>query len=82
MATYELRPADFRRFQLNLEATYLIRLFAEFESALRDAWKSVGRDTQSRTFDLLDALASRSRVPEDVRREAHRVREYRNGFGS
>ena len=33
-----LKPADAMLFERNLEATYLLRLFAEFEQALRDWW--------------------------------------------
>ena len=60
-----------------LEATYMIRLFAEFESGARQYWAST-RDTHPRTADLLDALAARRRIPDTQRQNAHVVREYRN----
>jgi hypothetical protein len=80
LAEYELRPTDFRNFRENLEATYFIRLFAEFESALRDVWNSTGRGTEPRTADLLDALTSRREIPANVRNAAHGVRKYRNAI--
>ncbi|MDB5304080.1 MAG: hypothetical protein JWM97_1629 [Phycisphaerales bacterium] len=80
LADYELRPKDFLNFQSNLEATYLLRLFAEFESALRSIWAGIGKTTQPKTSDLLDGLAARRTVPTSVLHEAHDVRVYRNSL--
>lgn len=80
LADHELRPTDFRRFRANLETTYFIRLFAEFESALRDIWSSTGRRTQPRTSDLIDSLASRNRVAPGVYKLVHETRKYRNAL--
>ncbi|MBX9625956.1 MAG: hypothetical protein K2X82_19310 [Gemmataceae bacterium] len=63
----------------NLEGTYLIRLFAAFEAGLRSFW-ATARDTDPQTRDLIDAVASRVRVPDRLRRDVHEVREYRNGL--
>ena len=38
-----LKPADARTFSENLAATYLLRLFAEFEAGLRDLWHNGDR---------------------------------------
>jgi hypothetical protein len=65
----------------NLDATYLIRLFAEFETGLRLFWSSVrATDPPGRTRDLLDGTAATRRVPHDQCVAAHAVREYRNSL--
>lgn len=68
----------------NLEATYVIRLFAEFEVPLRLYWRDVRR--RRRTWqtigaqDLIERAATYLRVPDQVRREAQEVREFRNSL--
>lgn len=63
----------------NLEATYIIRLFAEFESGARQYW-GANWDTYPKTVDLLDGLAARCGIPDAQRHDAHRAREYRNSL--
>src|SRR4051812_41535480 len=63
----------------DLEGTYIIRLFAEFESGLRQYWETIAT-THPRTKDLLDSLVARCRIGNDLRDNAHRVREYRNSL--
>jgi hypothetical protein len=63
----------------NLEGTYLIRLFAAFETGLRSFWASV-RETVPPAKDLIDAVAARHDVPNDWRNEVPQVREYRNSL--
>jgi hypothetical protein len=62
-----------------LQGTYVIRLFAEFETGLRQYWETVS-NTHPRTRDLLDGLAARCRIGDDQRDNAHLVREYRNSL--
>jgi hypothetical protein len=62
-----------------LEGTYIIRLFAEFETGLRLFWPTAKRpDPPGRTRDLIDGVAATRRIPDDERTNAHDVREYRN----
>lgn len=61
----------------NVEGTYLVRMFAEFENALRSFWRTI-RDTIPMTRDLMDGVASRRRIPHDSIERAHLVRGYRN----
>jgi hypothetical protein len=63
----------------NLEGTYLIRLFAEFETGARQYW-GTQRDTHPKTAELLDGLAARCGIPTRYRANAHAVREYRNAL--
>lgn len=75
----DLTLRDVRNASERLEGTYLIRLFAEFETALRLFWSaSKGSEPPSRTRDLLDGVAAKQKIPYDQISNAHRVREYRN----
>ena len=72
--------SDSDRMRRGLEATYLIRLYAVFEAALRDVWSaSFGKATEPPMRDLIEAIAGRRRtVSIDLRDRVHVVREYRN----
>lgn len=62
-----------------LEGTYIIRLFAEFETILRMFWlASRSKYPPARTRDLLDGVGARCRIPHDRIQHAHDVRDYRN----
>ena len=75
----EWRFRDARNLRANLEGTFLLRLFAEFESGTRDAWlKAFGRATHPPMRDLLEAVARLRLIPQDWLDDAHEVREYRN----
>lgn len=62
-----------------LEGTYLIRLFAAFESGLRSYWATI-RDTTPTTEQLINSIAGKRNIPDDVRDQVHEVREYRNSL--
>ena len=77
----DLRVRDVKEAVEQLEGTYVIRLFAEFETSLRTFWiVSRGNDPPSRTRDLLDGIGARRKVPHDTIENAHAVREYRNAL--
>jgi hypothetical protein len=77
----QLQVADFHGYRDNLEATYLIRLFAEFEAGLREAWAlALGQATGPRMQDLIDAFAARRLIPAPWRDAAHTVRAHRNAL--
>jgi hypothetical protein len=81
LAAHELRSRDARNLRTHLEGTYVIRLCAEFEAGLRDAWQNAfGRPTQPLLRDLLAAVAARRLVPQDALDRADEVREYRNAL--
>jgi hypothetical protein len=81
--TSELPPntklRDVHTMSDNLEGTYLIRLFAAFESGLRSYWRTV-KDTVPVAADLIDGVAARRTIPDDTRDDAHEVRRYRNSL--
>lgn len=62
----------------NLESTYIIRLYAEFEAGLRDYWANhLNRTTHPPMVHLLQSLADQ-RISVDRLEDADAVREYRN----
>jgi len=63
----------------NLEGTYLVRLFAAFESGLRDFWTTI-KDTSPQAKDLIDSIAARREIPAPTRDNVHEVRVYRNSL--
>lgn len=74
-----LAVRDIRQMREQLEGTYLIRLYSEFEAGLRLFWPTArGTDPPTRTRDLLDGLAATCRIPHAVLVAAHAVRDYRN----
>lgn len=77
--TGDLEPQDVVKASGRLETTYLIRLFAEFETALRSFWATI-RETEPPTQHLLDGVAARCDIPPGRLAEAHAVREYRNSL--
>jgi len=69
---------DGAAFHANLESTYIIRLYAEFEAGLRDYWANhLNRPTQPPMVQLLQLVADQ-RVSIDRLEDADAVREYRN----
>jgi hypothetical protein len=63
----------------NLEATYIIRLYAEFEAGLRDYWDSYrGRDTRPDMVVLVRQAIPTEAFSQDCIDNADDVREYRN----
>lgn len=81
LASYGLTKRDFHKLQQNLEATYLVRLFAEFETTLRSAWThAFHRVSHPRITDLHNSIAARRSIPERWLDAVHEVRVYRNSI--
>jgi len=77
----DIRTRDMEHASGRLEATYIIRLFAEFEAGLRTFLRrSRSRQPPSRTRDLTESVAARCRIPDEQREKVHAVREYRNSL--
>src|SRR5690348_17312448 len=72
----KLKVQDVAEASGRLEGTYLIRLFAEFETGLRLYWATI-RMTEPPTQHLLDGIAARREIPPARLAGAHAVREYR-----
>jgi hypothetical protein len=75
----DLKLQDIANASGRLEGTYIIRLFAEFETSLRLFWATI-RDTEPPTQHLLEGIAARRGIPPDRLAGAHAVREYRNSL--
>lgn len=76
-----LRARDGEAMRKNIEIAFLIRLFAEFEAGLRDAWsQAFGRKTKPQMKGLVDQIATQRNVPAPDVAAVHRVREYRNSL--
>src|SRR5437867_301522 len=75
----EVRLSEFRRCEANLEATYAIRLFAEFERILRDYWMRRRRRATRPIMDtLMNNIAAYLQMSPADLAAAHEVREDRN----
>ena len=77
LKTSNFQSASCRNAAENLEATYLIRLFAEFESGLRDFWVSI-RKTHPQAEVLMRRITSKCGIDYQIWQNADRVRMYRN----
>jgi hypothetical protein len=76
-----LESADFRQILENLEATYIVRLFAVFEAGVREVWANRHRKrTAPPMAVLLDSLAARHKIPQKHLTNAHAIRQYRNAL--
>jgi hypothetical protein len=75
----DLKPREVIRASRNLEGTYIIRLFAEFETGARQYWRA-NWDTDPKKVDLINGLAARCEIPDALRDKTHSVREYRNAL--
>lgn len=74
-----LKVQDIVKASGRLEGTYIIRLFAEFETGLRLYWATI-RETEPPTQHLLDGIATRREIPAGRLADAHAAREYRNSL--
>jgi hypothetical protein len=65
----------------NLAPTYLIRLFAEFETGLRDYWATLkNRKKNIPGRGMIDSLSSSRSIDDKIRQKVHDVRKYRNSL--
>ena len=76
-------PRDLVMAAEKVESTYMIRMWAEFETALRSYRRHITGDPDDRisTSNLIDWTAGVRQgraISEDVRDDVHEVREYRN----
>jgi hypothetical protein len=78
---YKILPSHLRACLRNLETTYTLRLFSEFEGNLRGYW-AVRRPGKAQRRTLTEVLISRIGsilvVPGNIVAEVQAVREYRN----
>lgn len=75
----DLRVRDVSTASDLVEGTYVIRLFAEFETGLRRYWETV-RPSHPPVRDLIDGASSRCKVSFDLTAQVHSVRKHRNAL--
>ena len=74
-----LQSLHFDDFSDNLDSTYLVRMFAEFESGLRDFWKNhLKKKSVAKASDLVKAIGSHRKIDAQKIEDVDKVREYRN----
>jgi hypothetical protein len=74
-----LNQADFEALKENLASTYLIRLFAEFETGLREYWKRRSKKKViPRVSDMMKSISSSRGIDHQDMENADIVRKYRN----
>ena len=64
----------------NIEGTYLIRMFAEFESGVRSFWRADRRRSRPQAEVLLNRVGDVRGIPADVIDNVHGARTYRNSL--
>jgi len=71
--------SELRRAAENLEMTFVLRLFSEFEGVLRDYWANgIGKRTEPEMRPLMNGIAARRHMNAGDLAGAHEIREYRN----
>lgn len=67
------------RCSANLEMTFILRLFSQFEATLRDYWLvGMGRTSEPGMFDLMEGIAANRNMNHADLSFAHGVRNFRN----
>jgi hypothetical protein len=81
LKAHGLEQADYRQAVGRLEATYLIRLFAEFEAGLREAWvRKYRQKTHPPMAQLLAAITARCAIARRWHEAVDEVRRCRNAL--
>ncbi len=64
-----------------LHEVYFVRLFANFESILRDYWKEgLKRKSRPVTEQLVKSVAARRQIPQDILDLIQQIRNFRNSL--
>ena len=76
----DLDLIELRTFAKELHDLYFVRMFACFESFIRHFWWNRVRETKPNVEVLLNAMAQRFGVPQDVLDAVHGIRDFRNNL--
>jgi len=74
-----LKSREIDKASKNLEGTYIIRFFAEFENGARQYYNSI-KDSVPKTSDLLNSLSAKCKIPHNLWHNVNMVRDYRNSL--
>lgn len=73
------RVRDIRACHNDLDLSYLVRMFAVFETTLREFWiRAAGKQSRPAVSRLMDRIALRCNMSMDHLARAHSVRDFRN----
>jgi hypothetical protein len=75
---HNLDLREMRALPEQLRDVYFARIFACFESILRDYWRTTVRDTKPPTKQLLSLIAGMRVKRQDTLDDVQEIREYRN----
>ena len=78
LLTGDLRFRDIDNASNRLEGTYLVRLFSEFEIALKHFLKAKKLRQPSKAEPLINRVQDRVGISNDATDDVHKVRDYRN----
>jgi hypothetical protein len=73
-----LKREDVRMLMNKLEGTYHLRLFAEFEQALRYYLRACKIRVPRNAEPLIDRVRTRAKITHEITSKVHAVRDYRN----
>jgi hypothetical protein len=75
----QITDSELKRCKDNLEITYALRLFAEFEGVLRDYWNmGIKKKSRPDMQPLMESIARRRGMIDDDLYAADEIREFRN----
>src|SRR5947207_2120543 len=74
----QVRRPDIGSASARLEGTYIIRVFAEFETALQHFIRAFNIRKPKATEALVNRVRDRGHIPQADADAVHRVRDYRN----
>jgi hypothetical protein len=80
LAGADLELPKMRLVQGRLQDIYFVHIFACFESDIRDYWRAVGRSGQPHATSLLNSVAGKRGIPQDIVDAIHDIREFRNSL--
>jgi hypothetical protein len=76
----QLKRLDVTTASRQLEGTYVIRVFSEFETALIHLIRALKVSTVRGTEARINRVRDRGRIPQAITADVHKVREYRNSL--
>ena len=79
LAFEALQLAQVRMTALNLESTYIVRLFSAFEAVLRNVLPGKQPDRRS-AYNLISKAASKWHIPSSIVTKVDGIREFRNRY--
>ncbi len=76
----DLDLSEMRALAKELHDIYFVRMFACFESCIRHYWWTRVRETKPATEQLLNSMAHKVGVPQDMLDTVHEIRDFRNNL--